>query len=34
MKNLGFYVIPDSKESRQDIIQEVEFETPELMAVL
>ena len=30
-EKLGFKVIPDSKESRHDIIQEVEFHDPELM---
>lgn len=30
-EKLGFKVIPDSKESRHDIIQEVEFHNPELM---
>lgn len=30
-ERLGFSVIPDSKESRHDIIQEVEFHDPELM---
>ena len=31
-EKLGFKVIPDNKESRHDIIQEVEFRDPELMA--
>lgn len=30
-EKLGFKVIPDNKESRHDIIQEVEFHDPELM---
>ena len=30
-EKLGFKVIPDSQESRHDIIQEVEFHDPELM---
>lgn len=30
-EKLGFKVIPDSKESRHDIIQEVEFHDPEFM---
>ena len=30
-EKFGFKVIPDSKESRHDIIQEVEFHDPELM---